>query len=127
MSRSMPVDSEDFVRAWQTSESVAEVAEKMSMSKLGASVKASHLRRAGVPLKKYRTGIGSDPDEFIAIWNSATSLEEAASQLGIQKTSASMRAANLRKHGYHVKCFQRGRKVRDVGALADIARQCIAV
>lgn len=124
MSRSVPVDSEDFVRAWQMSDSVAEVAEKMSMSKLGASVKASHLRRAGVPLKKYRTGIGSDPAEFIEIWNGSTNLEEAASRLGIQKTSASMRAANLRKHGYDVKRFQRGRKVRDLDALVDIARQC---
>jgi biotin operon repressor len=123
MSRSIAVDSEDFVRAWQMSESVAEVADKMGMSKLGASVKASHLRRAGVPLKKYRTGNGSDSTEFIHIWNSATSLEEAAERLGIQKTSASMRAANLRKNGHEVKRFQRGRKVRDIDALAQIARQ----
>lgn len=122
MSRSEPVDSEEFVRTWQTSESVSEVAEKMNMSKLGASVKASHLRRVGVPLKKFRTGIGSDPVDFIDIWNSAETLEEAAHVLGIQKTSASMRAANLRKHGHPVKRFQRGRKARDLGSLADLAR-----
>lgn len=123
MTRTIAVDSEEFVRAWQTSESVAEVATRLSMSKLSASVKASHLRRAGVPLKKFRTGTGSDPAEFIAIWNSATSLDEAAERLGVQKTSASMRASHLRKGGYPVKRFPRGRRTRDMGTLADIARQ----
>ena len=116
------VDPEAFVRAWQTAVSVNEVADRLGISKLGASVKASHLRKEGVPLKKFRTGIGSDPDEFIRIWNDATSLEDAAEQLGVQKTSASMRASHLRKEGHEVKRFQRGRKNRDTGALADLAR-----
>jgi biotin operon repressor len=122
MSRAETVDAEDFVRAWQTCDSVADVADRLRMSKVGASVKASHLRRAGVPLKKYRTGIGSDPAGFIEIWNASVSLEEAAVKLGIQKTSASMRAAILRKNGYQVKRFQRGRK-RIVDTLTEIARQ----
>ena len=116
------MDAEDFVRTWQTCDSVADVADRLRMSKVGASVKASHLRRAGVPLKKYRTGIGSDPAGFIEIWNASVSLEEAAVKLGIQKTSASMRAAILRKNGYQVKRFQRGRK-RIVDTLTEIARQ----
>jgi hypothetical protein len=123
MSRSVAVDPEDFVKVWQTAESVNEVADKMSMSKLGASVKASHLRKAGVPLKKFRTGTGSEPNEFIDIWNDSATLEEAAERLGIQKSSASMRASHLRKMGHPVKRFQRGRKVRDLASLADIARQ----
>ena len=122
MSRAETVDAEDFVRTWQTCDSVADVADRLRMSKVGASVKASHLRRAGVPLKKYRTGIGSDPAGFIEIWNASVSLEEAAVKLGIQKTSASMRAAILRKNGYQVKRFQRGRK-RIVDTLTEIARQ----
>ena len=121
MSRAETVDAEDFVRTWQTCDSVADVADRLRMSKVGASVKASHLRRAGVPLKKYRTGIGSDPAGFIEIWNASVSLEEAAVKLGIQKTSASMRAAILRKNGYQVKRFQRGRK-RIVDTLTEIAR-----
>lgn len=123
MTRSTPVDPEEFVRTWQTAESVTEVADRMCMSKLGASVKASHLRKAGVPLKKFRTGSGSDPAEFIEIWNGSESLEEAAEQLGIQKSSASMRASHLRKGGHPVKRFQRGRKNRDLENLADIARK----
>lgn len=122
MSRAETVGAEDFVRTWQTCDSVADVADRLRMSKVGASVKASHLRRAGVPLKKYRTGIGSDPAGFIEIWNASASLEEAAVKLGIQKTSASMRAAILRKNGYQVKRFQRGRK-RIVDTLTEIARQ----
>ena len=117
------MDPEEFVRAWQTAESVTEVADRLSMSKLGASVKASHLRKAGVPLKKFRTGSGSDPAEFIEIWNGSESLEEAAERLGIQKSSASMRASHLRKTGHSVKRFQRGRKNRDLASLADIARK----
>jgi hypothetical protein len=121
MSRSASVDPEEFVKTWQTAESVTEVADRMCMSKLGASVKASHLRKAGVPLKKFRTGAGSDPTEFIAIWNGSESLEEAAERLGIQKSSASMRASHLRKVGHEVKRFQRGRKIRNVSSLAEIA------
>lgn len=121
--RSVSVDPADFVKVWQTAESVNEVADRMGMSKLGASVKASHLRKAGVPLKKFRTGSGSDPAEFIVVWNDSSSLEEAAERLGIQKSSASMRASHLRKMGHPVKRFQRGRKVRDMETLADIARQ----
>lgn len=122
MTRSNTVDLENFVRVWQTSESVNEVANKLSISKLGASVKASHMRKAGVPLKKFRTGIGSDPAEFVRIWNSAETLEEAADLLGIRKSSASMRASHLRKLGHDVKRFQRGRKTRDMERLAEVAK-----
>jgi hypothetical protein len=122
VSRATPVDPEEFIKAWQTADSVVEVAHVMGMSKLGASVKASHLRKAGVPLKKFRTGMGSDPQEFVAVWNGAASLEEAACILGVQKTSASMRASHLRKLGLPIKKFPRGRRYRDVEALADIAR-----
>jgi len=115
------VDPETFVREWQTASSVTEVAERLGMSKLGASVKASHLRKEGVPLKKFRTGIGSDAGSFVQIWNDSSTLEEAAQRLGIQKTSASMRASHLRKEGHEVKRFQRGRKNRDAVALADLA------
>jgi biotin operon repressor len=126
MARSVTVDPEEFVKAWQTAVSVNEVADRLGISKLGASVKASHLRKEGVPLKKFRTGIGSDPDEFIRIWNDATSLEDAAEQLGVQKTSASMRASHLRKMGHPVKRFRRGRKLRDILALSELARSITA-
>ncbi len=126
MARSVAVDPAEFVKAWQSADNVNEVADKLGMSKLGASVKASHLRKEGVPLKKFRTGIGSDPDEFIRIWNESTSLEDAAERLGVQKTSASMRASHLRKMGHPVKRFQRGRKIRDISALAELARSITA-
>jgi hypothetical protein len=122
VSRATPVDPEEFIRVWQTSESVVQVADVMGMSKLGASVKASHLRKAGVPLKKFRTGMGSDPQEFVEVWNSAGTLEEAAQLLGVQKTSASMRASHLRKLGLPIKKFPRGRRFRDIEALASFAR-----
>jgi biotin operon repressor len=125
MTRSTTVDLESFVRVWQTSESVNEVANKLNISKLGASVKASHMRKAGVPLKKFRTGVGSDPAEFVRIWNEATSLEEAAEMLGIRKSSASMRASHLRKLGHDVKRFQRGRKMRDFERLAEVAKSLV--
>ena len=120
MSRAETVDAEDFVRTWQTCDSVADVADRLRMSKVGASVKASHLRRAGVPLKKYRTGIGSDPAGFIEIWNASVSLEEAAVKLGIQKTSASMRAAILQSpwfDGAHPNCI--------IGEDRDFLRQFV--
>jgi biotin operon repressor len=126
MARSVAVDPAEFVKAWQSADNVNEVADKLGMSKLGASVKASHLRKEGVPLKKFRTGIGSDPEEFIRIWNESTSLEDAAERLGVQKTSASMRASHLRKMGHPVKRFQRGRKIRDISALAELARSITA-
>ncbi len=49
------VTQQDFVTAWQRSHSAKEVAEKLGLTVAGASVRATKLRKNGVPLKKFVT------------------------------------------------------------------------
>jgi hypothetical protein len=46
------VPPEEFIRAWQTSQSADEVAKKLNMPKAIAAARASNYRTAGVKLKK---------------------------------------------------------------------------
>jgi hypothetical protein len=46
------VSPEDFIRAWQTSQSADEVAEKLKMPKGIVHARASNYRTAGIRLKK---------------------------------------------------------------------------
>lgn len=56
---------ERFVRAWQESESVAEIANKLGETNLKSlSVRASNLRKKGVPLKKLGASMKIDYDKL---------------------------------------------------------------
>ena len=48
------VAAQEFVRVWQTSESLDEVAERLRMPKAIAAARAAGYREKGVPLKKMR-------------------------------------------------------------------------
>lgn len=54
--RPSKVSREVFCRTWNTSESVAEVAEKLNMNPASAVSKASVLRKSGVNLKHFKQG-----------------------------------------------------------------------
>jgi len=56
--------AEEFVRIWQTSNSVQEVAEKTGYKSTTLSVKANSLRRMGIPLKKYSRNTGGGSPRF---------------------------------------------------------------
>jgi biotin operon repressor len=47
-----------FLEAWEGSDSTAEVAEKLGVTKTTVQGKASRLRKAGVPLKRFARGFG---------------------------------------------------------------------
>ncbi len=51
-----PADWEQFVRAWQTSDSVGECAVRMRIRADRARAKAKSLRALGVPLRDFPTG-----------------------------------------------------------------------
>lgn len=56
-----PIDSVEFVKAWMTSDTVDEVAEKMGLTKTSVQSKANNLRSKGVLLpKKWRPAV--DPN-----------------------------------------------------------------
>jgi|TARA_A100001518_G_C1193444_1_gene38453 hypothetical protein len=65
------ISAEDFITAWQTSESMPEFVEKTSMTPRGASVRASQYRKKGVPLKKF-VAVGSRRLD----WSKLSSLAE---------------------------------------------------
>ena len=52
------VGFEDFITAWETSDSVGEVCGKLDMSKQNAYARATKYRSEGVPLKKFVGGGG---------------------------------------------------------------------
>lgn len=49
-----------FVKAWEHAHSVKDVTEAMGISKLKAAVWSLRLRKAGVKLKKFRSGVKID-------------------------------------------------------------------
>lgn len=52
----MFVSAEEFVEIWQKAKSLSEVCSKTGLATASASVKASNLRAAGVPLKVFAVG-----------------------------------------------------------------------
>lgn len=61
----MAVSVEHFIITWQHANTLAEVVEKTGMaSARSASSKASALRREGIPLKKFATGVHANKAEL---------------------------------------------------------------
>jgi hypothetical protein len=50
------VSTEEFIKAWQTSATTAEVCKKTGQTNSAASSRARLLRKIGIPLKKMRMG-----------------------------------------------------------------------
>jgi outer membrane biosynthesis protein TonB len=46
---------------------------------------------------------------FLEVWEASSSLQDVAQSLGMSKTSASVKASNLRKSGCELRRFRRGR------------------
>lgn len=66
MARRTRIDAFTFVRAWQESNSVAEVANKTGMREATIRTRAYNLRKQrGIPLKEYKRG----PREPIVDWD----------------------------------------------------------
>ena len=47
------IDGETFVRAWESSKGVLEVAKKLNMARESVAARAGYLRSRGVKLKKF--------------------------------------------------------------------------
>lgn len=60
--RSAPVSPREFIRIWQQSESLAEVAMKVRRNKNACRVRAHRYRELGVPLKEFPVVVIEPPD-----------------------------------------------------------------
>jgi len=60
--RAERVDFETYMRAWQSSSSVAEVASKTGLTKDSCSTRASGYRKKGIALKSFPKGGGAKLD-----------------------------------------------------------------
>jgi hypothetical protein len=67
--------AEDFVRAWQTSSSIAEVARAVGGNEKSIQSRASRLRKRGVPLKYMHNGGCVKPLDVAALATLAKELE----------------------------------------------------
>lgn len=65
---------EDFVRTWQTSETLADVASRTKLTQLACSARASRLRGNGVPLRKF-TVAGRPRTDYSELIKLAVSLD----------------------------------------------------
>ncbi len=63
------VSGEDFVKAWQTCGSLSEVAAKLGMKEVSASVRAAHYRKRGIPLRRFtdQQGVPVDVKSLTAL------------------------------------------------------------
>ena len=61
-----------FIRAWQASTSVEQVAETMGWTKARASGLASRLRKANIPLKRFKSRMTLDLNELRRIAKECT-------------------------------------------------------
>ena len=57
-----PLTARDFIRVWQTSNSVAEVAQRVCRRKGAVRMRAFRYRRFGVPLKEFPATVIETPD-----------------------------------------------------------------
>jgi response regulator of citrate/malate metabolism len=73
--RKAEVTAENFVRAWQTSETIEEVCQKTGMTRISCRQRAYQLRKKEVPLKKVVGGIGGRKVDYDALKKLAESLE----------------------------------------------------
>ena len=83
----------------------------------GARITASSLLRMrethSTPKKKRGRPVKVQNEIFVEMWNAALangSLQEVAGSLGMSVGSASVKACNLRKAGYDLPQFKRGRR-----------------
>jgi hypothetical protein len=60
----MAVSPREFIRVWQQSNSVAEVAQKVRRNKSACRVRAHRYRRRGVPLKEFPAPVYMTTEEF---------------------------------------------------------------
>ena len=58
---------EEFVKLWQTAQSLDEVAAKMKRTVIDATARASYFRQRGVPLKKFTGKRKSDYSKLAAL------------------------------------------------------------
>ena len=52
----MKISPEEFIKAWQTSDSAIRAAEKTGMTYSGCTSRACWYRKRGIPLKTFRQG-----------------------------------------------------------------------
>lgn len=66
------VNPQEFVLAWQESETIDDVAERLGMNKMSVRQRAYSYRRKGVPLKSMRTGANKvDWESLVALANAS--------------------------------------------------------
>lgn len=69
-----------------------------------------------------RTSYPTTPEEFIEVWQTSDSAEEAGKKLGMPREIASARACNYRSLGIPLKFMKRGLRGLNVDNLSDLAR-----
>ena len=114
----MPTPNDtDFIAAWHRFETSNEMAEHFGISRVAVRVRATYLRKKGVPLPYHDCTSATHREqqelraherrqEFANIANSCANRQEAARLLGITPGSYSVMASLYRKLGYDIQRFE---------------------
>ena len=79
------ISFEEFVKVWETSSTLQEVADTLNMTRSQASVRAGRHRREGVPLRYFRVHTKVDKLAVLADIRGVTRQELAAEALERQR------------------------------------------
>lgn len=112
------VSDEAFIEAWNASASVDEAAGRAGLARATTMKRARQLRTAGVPLKRFeppRRQKRVSDEVFIAAWDAATGVAEAAAALEMSPSGARCRAMRLRKAGHALKHMPKASAKRGKG------------
>lgn len=63
----MKLNAEEFVRLWQASKCLDDVAKKARLSKKTVTVRATSYRKRGIPLKNFKARGGRQPLDISAL------------------------------------------------------------
>ena len=76
MSKRKKCTPQEFVKAWQSSEGVLQVAEKTGLTIIAVRGRAASYRRHGVPLHKMTRGAGRKKTDWTALADLAKKIKE---------------------------------------------------
>lgn len=78
MARPKKIADEDFLRVWETAPTATEAARLLGLGLTAASNRATRMRDAGIPAKKYPVGCKRSPETVASLRKLVLALREGA-------------------------------------------------
>lgn len=100
----------EFLRVWNESESIIEVADKLGLKPSYIHAKVMRLRRSGEHIVSFSRGANIAQDEFTHVWNGAGNAKAVANHFRISIPTVNRLRTQFRKQGSDLKRMPRSRQ-----------------